>query len=306
MYEYATVSKRLADGMALLLQSVGVVPSIRTRWMNKSKRPAYLVRVAGYEQLSHLREAFGNKHLEKIDRILGGYERHIRQRGFERLGTFVRLSVREVIHEVVETEVYSLETSTGTVIASSGLIAHNCFPKDIRAIIHMSKTFAAPTPLMQSVDNVNEAQKQVLCTKVTDHYKAALPEKTLAIWGLAFKPRTDDIREAPALVLMEALLSAGVKLRVHDPEAMPNVKALYGDRVVYCDRPYGALEGADGLVIVTEWQQFRNPDFELMRRLMSEPVIFDGRNLYEPRLLSEAGFTYHSIGRQSVTPATRK
>jgi UDPglucose 6-dehydrogenase len=170
----------------------------------------------------------------------------------------------------------------------------------------MSKTFAAPAPLMESVDLVNEAQKQVLFAKVTEHYQAALAEKTLAIWGLAFKPRTDDIREAPALVLIDALLSAGVKLRLHDPEAMANVRALYGDRVVYCDRPYGALEGADGLVIVTEWQQFRNPDFELMRRLMSEAVIFDGRNLYEPRLLSEAGFTYHSIGRQTVMPATRK
>jgi UDPglucose 6-dehydrogenase len=178
----------------------------------------------------------------------------------------------------------------------------SCFPKDIRAIIHMSKEFASPTPLMRSVDDVNEAQKQVLVAKVKDHYGPSLREKTLAIWGLAFKPRTDDIREAPSLVLIDALLAAGVKLRVHDPEAMENVRAIHGDKLVYCDRPYGALEGADGLVIVTEWQQFRNPDFELMRRLMAQPVIFDGRNLYEPPLMAEAGFTYHSIGRQTVTP----
>jgi UDPglucose 6-dehydrogenase len=182
----------------------------------------------------------------------------------------------------------------------------SCFPKDIRAIIHMSKTFAAPAPLMESVDHVNEAQKQVLVAKVKAHFGRGLADKTLALWGLAFKPRTDDIREAPALVLIDSLISAGAKLRVHDPEAMANVRTLYGDRLAYCDRPYGALEGADGLIIVTEWQQFRNPDFELMRRLLAEPVIFDGRNLYEPRLLAEAGFTYHSIGRQTVTPATRK
>ncbi len=218
------------------------------------------------------------------------------------LGRFTTLTVREVIHEHATMPVYSLETSTGTVIASSGLIAHNCFPKDIRAIVHMSKEFASPTPLMRSVDDVNEAQKQVLVAKVKEHYGPSLREKTLAIWGLAFKPRTDDIREAPSLVLIDALLAAGVKLRVHDPEAMENVRAIHGDKLVYCDRPYGALEGADGLVIVTEWQQFRNPDFELMRRLMTEAAIFDGRNLYEPGLMAEAGFAYHSIGRQAVRP----
>jgi UDPglucose 6-dehydrogenase len=179
----------------------------------------------------------------------------------------------------------------------------SCFPKDIRAIIHMSREFDSPTPLMRAVDDVNEAQKHVLVNKVMEHYGSSLGEKTLAIWGLAFKPRTDDIREAPALQLINALLAAGVKLRVHDPEAMPNVRAIYGEKLVYCDRPYGALEGANGLVIVTEWQQFRNPDFELMRRLLDEPVIFDGRNLYETRIPAEAGFTYHSIGRQTVSPA---
>jgi UDPglucose 6-dehydrogenase len=167
----------------------------------------------------------------------------------------------------------------------------------------MSNDLASPTPLMRAVDAVNEAQKQVLVSKVRAHYGAALAEKTLAVWGLAFKPRTDDIREAPSLVLIDALLASGVKLRVHDPEAAANVRAIYGEKLVYCDRPYGALEGAHGLVIVTEWQQFRNPDFELMRRLLAEPVIFDGRNLYEGRLLAEAGFTYHSIGRGTVTPA---
>ena len=159
-----------------------------------------------------------------------------------------------------------------------------------------------PSHVMAAVDRINEAQKHVLEQKIQKHYAASLKEKTLAVWGLAFKPRTDDVREAPALVLLDFLLRQGVKVRVHDPEAMPNVRAIYGDRLVYCDRPYGALEGANGLVIVTEWQEFRNPNFELMRRLLAEPVIFDGRNLYEPRVPLGAGFTYYSIGRPLVRP----
>jgi UDPglucose 6-dehydrogenase len=174
----------------------------------------------------------------------------------------------------------------------------SCFPKDVNSLICMSRNLGVPVRLMEAVDHVNEAQKRVLGQKIRAHYGDALGEKTLAIWGLAFKPRTDDIREAPSLVLIDELLQAGVQLRVHDPEAIGNVKALYGDRLVYCDRPYGALEGADGLAIVTEWQEFRRPDFELMRRLLRQPVIFDGRNLYEPRSLEPLGFTYYGIGRQ--------
>jgi UDPglucose 6-dehydrogenase len=179
----------------------------------------------------------------------------------------------------------------------------SCFPKDVRALVSMSKQAGVPTAIMGAVDEVNEAQKQVLARKIQEHYGEALPGKTLAVWGLAFKPRTDDVREAPALALIDFLLSQGVQVRVHDPEAMANVRAQYGERLVYCDRPYGALEGADGLAIVTEWQEFRNPDFEVMRRLLKERVIFDGRNLYEPRTPLGFGFVYHSIGRKTVRPA---
>jgi UDPglucose 6-dehydrogenase len=180
----------------------------------------------------------------------------------------------------------------------------SCFPKDVNSLIFMSRAAGVPVHLMEAVDRVNEAQKRVLGAKIRAHYGPALKEKTLAVWGLAFKPRTDDVREAPALVLIDELLQEGVKLRVHDPEALGNVRALYGDRLAYCDRPYGALEGADGLAIVTEWQEFRRPDFEVMRRLMRAPVIFDGRNLYEPKNLEPFGFTYYGIGRQGVGKTT--
>jgi UDPglucose 6-dehydrogenase len=179
----------------------------------------------------------------------------------------------------------------------------SCFPKDVRALVSMSTCLDVPCHVIQAVDRVNEAQKQVLVQKVKKHYGDALKDKTLAIWGLAFKPRTDDIREAPSLVLLDALLAAGTRLRVHDAEAMPNVRAIYADKLVYCDRPYGALEGAHGLIIVTEWQEFRNPDFEVMRRLLAEHVIFDGRNLYDPKIPTSYGFTYHSIGRRTVAGA---
>jgi UDPglucose 6-dehydrogenase len=181
----------------------------------------------------------------------------------------------------------------------------SCFPKDTRALISLSKQHGLPAPLIEAVDRVNESQKRVLAAKVRAHFGERLAGRTLAVWGLAFKPRTDDIREAPALVLLGEMLDAQVRLHVHDPEAMSNVRHHFGDRLVYFDRPYGALEGADGLIIVTEWQQFRTPDFDVMRRLLAGPVIFDGRNLYDPRVVAEAGFTYYSIGRQAVQPARR-
>ncbi len=173
----------------------------------------------------------------------------------------------------------------------------SCFPKDIRAILGMGRRVGLPLKMMQAVDEVNEAQKHVLFQKIRTHYKGDLAGKTVAVWGLAFKPRTDDVREAPALVLIDELLKAGAHVRVHDPEAMGNVKAQYGDKLTYCDRPYGAVEGADGLAVVTEWPEFRNPDFEVMRRLLKAPVIFDGRNIYDQKTMEGYGFTYYAIGR---------
>jgi UDPglucose 6-dehydrogenase len=176
----------------------------------------------------------------------------------------------------------------------------SCFPKDVRAAIHMAHARGLPARMMESVDAVNEAQKSVLARKILDHFAGDTAGKTVAVWGLAFKPRTDDVREAPALVLIDALLAAGIHVRAHDPEAIANVKAIYGDRVTFCDRPYGCLEQADVLAIVTEWNEFRNPDFEVMARLLKHPVIFDGRNLYDPARLSSLGFVYQGMGRATA------
>ena len=173
----------------------------------------------------------------------------------------------------------------------------SCFPKDVNALVYLAHSLDVPVELMDAVDRVNTKQKAVLPTKVKAHFGGDLKGKCIAVWGLAFKPRTDDIREAPALTLIDQLLAEGVSLRVHDPEALDNVRQIYRDKLTYCDRPYGALEGADGLVIVTEWQEFRRPDFDVMKKLMRGHVIFDGRNIYEPKAVEGQGFAYYGMGR---------
>ncbi len=178
----------------------------------------------------------------------------------------------------------------------------SCLPKDVRALAAVARTHGVEPRVLDAVDEVNRHQKNVLFHKIAEHFGAGLPDKTIAIWGLSFKPATDDIREAPALVLVDRLLEQGATLRVHDPEAMPNVRQQYGDRLVYCDRPEAALDGADALAIVTEWKQFVHPDFNEMHRRMGAPVIFDGRNLYHPARMQAARFTYYSIGRPTVRP----
>lgn len=178
----------------------------------------------------------------------------------------------------------------------------SCFPKDIRAIIHMAQEKHLVPTVMNAVDDVNERQKSVLFNKVQAHFGSSLKGKTIAVWGLAFKPKTDDIREAPSLVLIEKLLESGCHVRVHDPEAIPNVKAIYGDKLTYTNLPMETVKGADALVIVTEWQEFRNPDFQELANQLKEKVIFDGRNLYEPKTLKKAGLTYYSIGRSKASP----
>ncbi|MEQ8208901.1 MAG: UDP-glucose/GDP-mannose dehydrogenase family protein [Lacipirellulaceae bacterium] len=179
----------------------------------------------------------------------------------------------------------------------------SCFPKDVRALSAMAEQHGVVPQMLRSVDEVNERQKTVMIEKIKEHFDGDLNGKTVTVWGLAFKPRTDDIREAPALVLIDWLLEQGAKIRVHDPEAVENVKADYGDKLTYCDRRMGSVEGTDALVIMTEWKDYHSPDFAEMYQLMASPVIFDGRNLYEPERMKRRGYTYHSIGRPSVSPA---
>ena len=176
----------------------------------------------------------------------------------------------------------------------------SCFPKDVQALAKTSEDNNYKFHILDSVMRVNEKQKTKLMPTIQSHFNNNLAGKTIGVWGLAFKPYTDDIREAPALYNIEALLELGCKINVYDPEAMPNVKAILGDKVTFSKNPYEAIDQADALLIVTEWPQFRTPDFERMDSLLKNKVIFDGRNLYETSQMKELGYTYYSIGRQTV------
>ena len=180
----------------------------------------------------------------------------------------------------------------------------SCFPKDVKAVIRTAVEQGMGFPLLNAVEEVNEAQKRRLVDKVVIEFGEGLTGRRFAVWGLAFKPRTDDMREAPSLTVVEGLLARGAQVAVHDPEALGEARRMLGERVSYHRVNYEALEGADALLIVTEWNEFRRPDFPRMKRLLKRPIIFDGRNLYEPEVMREHGFTYFPIGRAVVRPRT--
>jgi UDPglucose 6-dehydrogenase len=181
----------------------------------------------------------------------------------------------------------------------------SCFPKDVRALERLADEVKYDFSMIRAVHAVNEIQKRVIARKIEHQFGDDLAGRRFAVWGIAFKPRTDDIREAPALALIEDLLSAGAEVAVFDPEAMDNARRALGDRVSYAESAYEAIEGADALLIVTEWNEFRFPDFDRIKKALKDPVVFDGRNVYDPRTMWEHGFTYHSIGRPSWSASTR-
>ena len=178
----------------------------------------------------------------------------------------------------------------------------SCFPKDVNALERTAAGVGYEAQLLKAVEDVNSRQKSVLFKKVAAHFKGDLSGKTFAIWGLAFKPNTDDMREAPSRVLMESLWQAGAKVRAYDPEAMAECQRIYGDRDDLClaDSADDAVAGSDALIVVTEWQMFRNPDFMSLKNQLNQPVIFDGRNLFEPAFLKQEGYTYYTIGRGAI------
>jgi UDPglucose 6-dehydrogenase len=172
----------------------------------------------------------------------------------------------------------------------------SCFPKDVQAMIRFASDREYDFRILKAVEAVNAHQKCRLFTKIKKHFNG-VKGKTIAVWGLSFKPKTDDMREAPSIPLIESLLAAGAHVQVHDPEAMKAARGLFGSKIAYATSNYDALKGADCLAIVTEWNEFRRPDFDRMRKLMRSPIIFDGRNLFTPDQMKQNGFTYYSIGR---------
>jgi len=175
----------------------------------------------------------------------------------------------------------------------------SCFPKDVKALVQSSGEYKYDFTILKSVMKVNETQKHLILTKLEKHYKK-LEGLKIAIWGLSFKPDTDDIREAPALVIIDELLKQKAEVSVYDPAAMENVSKIYGSRIYFATNEYEALQGADALVIATEWSEFRTPNFSEIKKRMNKPVIFDGRNLYTIEQMEQAGFSYYSVGRKDL------
>ncbi len=175
----------------------------------------------------------------------------------------------------------------------------SCFPKDVKALIQMSRQAGLEPFIMQAVEDVNESQKRILVRKVKALFGDDLSGKTFCVWGLAFKPQTDDMREAPAIVIIDALIQSGAKIQAFDPVAMDEARRIFGDQpaLTFCQDEYEAAQGSDALLLVTEWHQFRYPDFARIKANLKQPVVFDGRNLYDPKHLKEMGFVYHGIGR---------
>jgi UDPglucose 6-dehydrogenase len=176
----------------------------------------------------------------------------------------------------------------------------SCFPKDVKALIRTMDEEGADASILKAVEAVNEAQKNLLLRRVGERFGEDLAGRSFAVWGLAFKPNTDDMREAPSLVTIPGLLQQGARVSAHDPVAMEEARRHFGSEITYCENNYDALDGADALLIHTEWLPYRRPDFSRMKELLKNPVVFDGRNIYSPSAMAELGFEYYSVGRKPV------
>ena len=176
----------------------------------------------------------------------------------------------------------------------------SCFPKDVQALIKTSDSYGHSLEILKSVEKVNNRQKSVVYNKVAKHFNHELEGKTFALWGLSFKPNTDDMREAPSLVFIEKMLAEGAKIKAYDPVAMKETKRKIGDKITYAENMYDALEGAEALIIITEWNEFRMPNFKKIEELLNNKIIFDGRNIYDPKEVEELGWKYYSIGRKVI------
>jgi len=182
----------------------------------------------------------------------------------------------------------------------------SCFPKDVQALERTARQTGYDAQLLQAVEGVNNRQKERMFDKISTHFGGDLKGKTIALWGLAFKPNTDDMRAAPSRILMESLWAAGARVQAHDPEAMDEARRIYGERadLTLCKAPEATLKNADALVVITEWKVFRSPNFDMIKQQLSSPIVFDGRNIYDPASMKQQGFTYYAIGRGETTPNT--
>jgi len=296
--EYGTVSRGLADGVLRLLALEGIVARLKIARMSKSTRDTYFLSISGADQVEQAAELIRAPRRAEALASVARQTKRIASTGYRRIGDGTALvRVTNVERRPYQGYVYSLEVpEAGTVVTTGGLVVHNCFPKDVGALVHTGHDHGIELELAAATERVNHRQKGILLRKLRQQLGGELRGRRIAVWGLAFKPQTDDIRESPALQLIDVLLSEGAEVRAHDPWAMENVRALYGDRITLAKNGYEAAAGADALVLVTEWRQYQNPDFQRLKATMREARVLDGRNIWSGYGLRKLGFVYEGIG----------
>jgi UDPglucose 6-dehydrogenase len=300
--EYTTPSKALADGMTLLLQTLGLLPALSQRQTRTGSQVAYVLHIHGPAQVAALKDALSSRDQARLEQILHGARPPLQVCDEQRHGAFATLTVCEVARREVETTVYSMETSTGTLIAASGLISHNCFPKDVRALAHMADEAGLHPQLLHAVMDINHDQRRVVMNKVTS-ILGSLRGCTIGILGLAFKPNTDDMREAPSVDIIRWVINQGATVQVYDPVASETGRqemqraGVRIELVKFCTDAYAVAQGSDALIVATEWNEFKSLNMLEIRDSMRRPIVIDGRNLYEPALMHSLGFIYRGMGR---------
>jgi UDPglucose 6-dehydrogenase len=297
---YTTTSKALADGLTLLLQTLDLLPSIAERPMHT--HTIYELRVSGPAQVALLKDTLSGQRRAWLERIQACQQSQKPSPDYQRHGAFATLTVRGVERCSEETTVYSMETSTGTLIASSGLISHNCFPKDVRALAYMADEAGLHPQLLHAVMDINHDQRRVVMNKLTS-ILGSLRGCTIGVLGLAFKPNTDDMREAPSVDIIRWVINQGATVQVYDPVASETGRGeleragVRIELVQFCDDAYAVARGADALVVATEWNEFKSLNMAEIRDSMRRPIVIDGRNVYEPAMMHSLGFTYRGMGR---------
>jgi len=296
--EYGTCSRILAEGIILLLQSLGIVPSYKKQFMKKSKVDAHIIRVHGKNQLKKL-TFFDKKTNIKIKACLQKCKT-ITPMGYTIQNNIGFLKVNKIEKFVDDKYVYSMELNDEPhmFVTSGGVIVHNCFPKDAEAFIKIAEKLGYDFRLLKATQEINNLQKKNFVKKI-EKALWIVKGKTIGILGLAFKPNTDDMRFAPSIDIINELQKEGAKIKAYDPKAMEKAKGILKN-VEYCNNPYDVAKDADALVIITEWNEFKELDLKKLKSLMKHPLIIDGRNIYQPEDVKKEGFTYISIGRKDV------
>jgi UDPglucose 6-dehydrogenase len=295
--EYGTVSRELADGILRLLGDVGFVGSLRVGRTTKSSRDTYWIRVSGADQVERLLDLVAPPDRQKISLSIARQKKRIAPTGYRRGPSHTAwVRVTAVERQQFEGAVYSLEVpGAHTFVTTGGLVVHNCFPKDVKALAAIAEKYEYHPELLHAVMDINRDQRTVVVDKLRECL-GTLRGQIVGLLGLAFKPNTDDMREAPSLEIAAALLKKGAVVRAYDPAANARARQLLPD-VELKRNAQAVARGADAIVIVTEWNEFKQLDLNKLKRLMRRPVVVDGRNIYDPAEMRRLGFVYRGIGR---------